>query len=169
MRAGKGSAMRSTPLLALVLSALAGCSATLPDVPGLGPRPIEHRPILPPDAASEPETAATPALAEQLAKLTGDAKAGHAMFEKEQASVTGAVSRAKGAAEGSDAWIAGQEALSALEAARTKVRDAAAAIDALRVDPAYSGTGDRAAIEAAAAEVAALSSAEAEAVDGLTG
>jgi hypothetical protein len=161
--------MRSTPLLVLGLSALAGCSATLPDVPTLGPRPIEHRPILPPDAASEAETAATPALAEQLAKLTGEAKAGHAAFEKEQASVAGTIGRAKGAAEGSEAWIAGQEALSALEAARTRVRDAASAIDALRVDPAYVGSGDRAAIEAAAATVAALSSAEAEAVDGITG
>jgi hypothetical protein len=148
--------------------ALAGCSASLPDVPGLGPRPIEHRPILPPDAASEPDTPASPALTQRLATLVSDAKAGHAAFEKERTGVSGAVGRAKGAAEGSEAWIAGQEALSALDAARAKVRDAANAIDALRVDPAFAGAADRAAIDAAAAQVAALADGEAAAVDALT-
>ncbi|PZU11505.1 hypothetical protein [Sphingomonas sp.] len=161
--------MRSALLLLLGGLALAACSSTLPDAPGLGPRAIEHRPILPPDAASEAETPESPALAQRLAKLVAEAKEGHATFERERAGVAGALARAKGSAEGSEAWIAGQEALSALDAARATVRNVAGEIDALRVDPAYLGTGDRAAIEAAAETVAALSNAEADAVDGLTG
>ena len=157
--------MRAPFLLALGSLALAACSASLPDAPGLGPRPIERRPILPPDAASEPQTAATPALASRLAALVADAKAGHARFEKEQGGFTAALARARGAAEGSEAWIAGQEALSALDAARGPARDAANAIDALRVDPAYAGAEDRAAIEAAAAQVAQIAAAELQAAD----
>ncbi|MDO6416512.1 hypothetical protein Q4F19_19165 [Sphingomonas sp. BIUV-7] len=161
--------MRFSPLFAFGGLMLAGCSATLPDVPSLGSRPVEHQAILPPDAASEPQTAASPALTSQLTQLLSDAKAGHAAFETERKTVSATISRAKGAAEGSEAWIAGQEALSALEAARTPVRNAAGAIDGLRVDPAFVGTGDREAIEAAAAAVAGLAAAEADAVDGLTG
>jgi hypothetical protein len=148
--------------------ALAGCSANLSDAPSLRPRPIEHRPILPPDAASEPQTPETPALTPQLAKLVADAKAGHAAFEKERSDNAGVLTRAKGAAEGSEAWIAGQQVLSALDGARAPVRDAAGAIDELRVDPAHIGTGDREAIEAAAAIVATLSTQEATALDELS-
>jgi hypothetical protein len=160
--------MRSLFLFAFGALALAACSASLPDVPTLGPRPIEHRPILPPDGASEPDMPASPALTRQLAKLVTDAKAGHAAFEKARTGVAGALGPAKGAAEGSEAWIAGQEALSALDAARAGVRDAASAIDALRVDPAFAGAADRAAIDGAAAQVAALADGEAAAVDALT-
>ncbi len=159
--------MRSAFLFMVGGLALAGCSANLPDAPSLRPRPIEHRPILPPDAPSEPQTAATPALAQKLAGIVADAKAGHAAFETERSDNAGALARAKGAAEGSEAWIAGQQVMSALDAARTPVRDAAGAIDELRVDPAYIGTGDREAIEATAATVAALATQEAEAVDAL--
>jgi hypothetical protein len=157
--------MRAPLLLLLGSLVLGACSASLPDAPDLGPRPIEHRPILPPDAASEPQTAATPALASRLAALVADATAGHSRFEKEQAGLTATLARARGAAEGSEAWIAGQEALSALDAARAPVRDAANAIDALRVDPVYAGAEDRAAIEAAAAQVAQIAAAELQAAD----
>lgn len=159
--------MRSALPLLLGGLALAGCSQALPDVPSLGPRPIEHRPILPPDATSEPQTPATPALTAQVDKLVADAKAGHAAFEKERSGIAGALERAKGAPEGSEAWIAGQQALSALDAARAPVRDAANAIDALRVDPAYAGTGDRETIEAAAKMIAIFANQEAAAVDKL--
>jgi hypothetical protein len=157
--------MRSAFLLSVGGLVLAGCSANLSEAPSLRPRPIEHRPILPPDAASEAQTPATPALAQQLAKIVADAKAGHAAFEKERRDNAGALARAKGAGEGSEAWIAGQQAMSGLDAARAPVRDAAGTIDGLRVDPAYIGTGDREAIEAAAAAVAALANQEAEAMD----
>jgi hypothetical protein len=159
--------MRSAILFMVGGLALAGCSTNLSDAPSLRPRPIEHRPILPPDATSEPQTPASPALTPQLAKLVADAKAGHAAFENERSDNAGVLARAKGAADGDEAWIAGQQVLSALDSARAPVRDAAGAIDELRVDPAYIGTGDREAIEAAAATVAAFSKAEATILDEL--
>jgi hypothetical protein len=113
--------MRSALPVLLGGLALAGCSASLPDVPSLRPRPIEHRPILPPDAASEPQTPASPALTEKLGKLVADAKAGHAAFEKERSGDATTLARAEGAVEGSEPWIAGQQALSALDAARSPV------------------------------------------------
>jgi hypothetical protein len=161
--------MRSASLSVALGLVLAGCSANLADVPSLKPRPIEHRPILPPDPASEPQTPVTPALEQHLAKLVADATAGHEAFEKERSGNATVLEQARGAAEGSEAWIAGQQALSALDAARAQVRDAAGAIDTLRVDPAYVGTGDRAAIEAAAEKVAGFARDEAAAVDKIGG
>jgi len=161
--------MRRAFIFALGGLALTGCGASLPDVPTLGPRPAEHQPILPPDPASEPASPADPALVRQLATVVAEARAGHAKFEEQRRSTAGALAAGKGASEGSEAWIAGQTALSGLDAAKGPVRDAAGTIDALRIDPAHAGTGDRAAIEAAAAEIAAMADEEARPIAGAAG
>lgn len=160
--------MRHILLMALGALALTGCSASLSDVPSLAPRPAEHQAILPPDQAREAESAATPALVQKLNVLLAEARKGHARFAEESRAATAALGAARGTPEGSEAWIAGQAALSALDAAKSPVRDAATAVDTLRVDPANAGSGDRAAIEAAADEIATMADEEARIIDSLS-
>jgi hypothetical protein len=57
--------------------------------------------------------------------------------------------------------------VTALASAHAAVRDAAAAIDALRDDPANAAPGNRTAIDAAATEVTALDNKEVDAVAAL--
>ena len=61
-----------------------------------------------------------------------------------------------------------QQALSALDTARGPVRDSVAAIDAMRSEPANAASGNRAAIDAAAATIEALDDAEAASVAALS-
>jgi hypothetical protein len=132
------------------------------------PRAVEKQPIdMPVSEPVERQSPADPALQAALAKQVAAAEAGDKAFEAQRASAEAAVARAAGAAQGSEAWVQAQEAITALETPRTAVRDAAAAIDALR-DPAKASTGNRAAIDAAAARVSEIERAETEKVAALS-
>jgi hypothetical protein len=155
--------LRATVFI-LPLAILAGCSVA-PGAPSLAPRAVERQPVdLPLSTPSEPASAADPALAAQIAQIVSDAESGDRTFQQERSRTDDYVKRAKGAGTASEAWIAAQESLSALESARTPVRQAAAAIDAMRQQPANASTGNRGAIEEAAGRVAALEAAEADAL-----
>jgi hypothetical protein len=154
----------------LLLSAacsLAGCGAQV-SAPSLMPRAVEKQPIdMPVATAIEADTPVDQALKAKIAEQVAKAQAGDKAFNTQRAEAEKMVARAAGAGQGSDAWVEAQEALTALESARIAVRDAAAAIDALRDDPANAAPGNRAAIDAAAAEMTRLEEAQTAIVAGL--
>ncbi|WP_162875672.1 hypothetical protein [Sphingomonas crusticola] len=149
-----------TPFIFALTLVLAGCGTEIA-APSLAPRAVEKQPIdMPVAHASEVESVADTALMNQIASLVAAAEAGDRAFADQRARADAAVRRAAGAAQGSEAWIVAQEALTSLDAARAPVRDAAAAIDALRQSPANAAPGNRAAIDEAAAQVTQLDRAE---------
>ena len=147
-------------LLSAAAGSLAACGAQV-SAPSLMPRAVEKQPIdMPVATAIEADTPVDPALQTKIAEQVAKAQAGDAAFNAQRAEAEKMVARAAGAGQGSDAWVEAQEALTALESARIAVRDAAAAIDALRDDPANAAPGNRAAIDAAAAEMTRLEEAQ---------
>jgi putative membrane protein len=154
-------------LIFAAASSLSACGSQV-TAPSLLPRAVEKQPIdMPVSEPTERETPADPALQAQIAKYVADAEAGDKAFAEQRAAADAAVARAAGTAPGDELWVQAQEKVTALETARVAVRDAAAAIDALRLDPANAGTGSRAAIDAATARIEAIERAEAQAVAAL--
>lgn len=148
------------PALPVLLISLApaACSAPRIDPPSLGQRAAEAiDPRVPVERALvERPVGAT--LRQLLAHFLSDARSGEAAFR----AALGPAQRAAAAAgpARSESWIAAQQSLSALEAARAATPKALSDIDALAgVDiKARNGIGaeDLAAIEAAAAEAGSL-------------
>jgi len=149
--------------------ALSACG-TLSGAPSLMPRAVEKQPIdMPVEQASEPEGPADPAILAALAKQIDAAQAGDKAFAERSKAAESAVAKAAGKTQGSEEWVQAQEAITALESARAAVRDAAAAIDALRDDPASAAPGNRTAIDTAAKQVSAIENAQSAAVAALAG
>lgn len=155
--------MRAWPgLLAIMAAApLGGCGPPV-TAPPLTIRPVEGRPIALPQAdPSEIEVPADPALLTRIRPLLAMAEEGDRAFAAARRQAESAVMAAAGAPREGEAWTTAQQALSALEAARGGVRDAANGIESMRQDPANRGSGDRAAIGAAATRIEAMEEAEA--------
>lgn len=156
-------------LISAALLGLSACGQPL-QAPSLLPRAVEKQPIdMPVAEASEAQTPVDPALQAAIAKQVAAAQAGDQEFAGRRAAAEQAVAKASGKAQGSEDWVQAQEAITALESARTQVRDAAGAIDALRDDPANGTSGNRAAIDAAAQQVGAIEQGESDTVAALTG
>ena len=155
------------PLAAAGLALLSGCGPQV-HAPSLAPRPVEKLPIQLPAEASEPAVPTDPDLAARINPLMAQAQAGDQAFARQRVETEAAVARAVGAEQGGEAWIAAQQALSALDTARGPVRDASASIDAMRAEPANAGSGNRAAIDVAAKAIELLDDAEAAVVAALT-
>ncbi len=83
---------------------------------------------LPPAATPRPPD---PELIAQLAKLQAQARAGVAAFEQQRGALLAQIAAARGAPAGSEAWVVGQQALSALESARGPTLVARGAVDNL--------------------------------------
>lgn len=153
--------MRIAAILAPVL--LCGCAAQ-GEYPSLAKRPIEKG--LP--ATTEPSTPAVPSDPALLARIEAavkQAKDGVAPFEAALPSSQEMVQRGAGAAEGSEAWIAGQMGASRLERNVTPARDALAALDSERTPAAVRGNAeDIGKLEAAIAEVEAIVNRQSEIV-----
>jgi hypothetical protein len=149
---------RALPLaLVLAAAALAGCSASR-GYPSLAPRAIERPDNVAAEAAPAPQPAVDAALDAQISALGDQARDGDAAFRRAIESACPALTRGAAAAEGSEPWIAGQQALSALEAARAPMLGAAAELDRLTLER---GSGDARSVDldrltAAQAEVSAL-------------
>ena len=124
---------------------------------------------MPVEQASEPEGPADPAILAALAKQIDAAQAGDKAFAERSKAAESAVAKAAGKTQGSEEWVQAQEAITALESARAAVRDAAAASDALRDDPASAAPGNRTAIDTAAKQVSAIENAQSAAVAALAG
>ena len=152
----------------LSITLLGGCAQAI-NSPSLAPRaaeaidprvPVPH-PILP--------TAVEPALAQQLAASVAQAQAGHAEFQALAGSARSAAVAA-GPRE-SESWIAAQQVLSALVAARGPVTRALSDVDELAAQRVQRLGGiaaaDLRAVQAAAARIAEIDRAQAALVDEL--
>ena len=149
----------------LLTLAIAACTnkASGP-YPSLAPRSAEAIDPRAPAAAPVPSAMIDPALEARLAQLLGEVRAGSQDF----ASVEGEARRlaAAAGASGSDSWIAGQQALSVLIAARGRTTRALSDIDAIVADRLATvgaiAPANLAAIEAAANEAGAIDQHQAE-------
>jgi hypothetical protein len=120
------------PFRALALAAaalLAGCVSEGP-FPSLAPRPDERLSIDEPERAA-PQIANDSALGVRVNGLLAEARAGDAVFERDYDAAARAASRA--GPEGSDSWMAAQQALSRAEAARGRTGSAVAELHQLAV------------------------------------
>ena len=121
---------RLLPSLALFLS---GCAETLTGYPSLAKRAVENAPVAEPVAAPAP-VEADPALQAQVDRLSAQAQSGSAAFDRAWPAADRAARSAAGAAVSSEAWVAAQLAISALEAARNDSVSALASLDTLYVE-----------------------------------
>ncbi|NNM75780.1 hypothetical protein HJG53_02520 [Sphingomonas sp. ID1715] len=152
-----------TRLLAFAPLLLAGCVQP-DDAPSLARRPIESRDLNAPPAEPAPVQAADPALRSEIGSLVDKAEAGQRSFAALLPRAETAASNA--GAEGSESWVAAQQLLSALEAARTDTTSALARIDALVVEKvaAKSDIG-LAELQQASERVGALADAQQASID----
>jgi hypothetical protein len=169
----------------LAASALLGACASQTGFTSLSPRAAEFErsgaplpPCLKPAqgpsaaaaAAEAPAPADDPALAARIAALAGQARQGQADFARLLPQARASARRA--GASGSEGWIAAQQDISRLQAARAPTVDALAELDALSVarsaDPATSAA-DRERVTAAADEVRVLAAAQQVELDSLGG
>lgn len=155
---------RLIPLAALACI-LTGCAQEVAG-PGLARRPIEALPLTEPPSAPTPPVAADTALRGQIDGLVAQARQAQKSFS---ALLPRARQTAAGVgAEGSESWIAAQQALSALEAARAPATRALGELDALLAAKVNAGSDDGVAeLQAAETEVGALVEDQARAIDAL--
>jgi len=145
-----------TPSLIAVCLTLAGCGAEV-TAPSLMPRAVEKQPIeMPISSPVEPDAPVDGGLRAAIAEQLKATEAADAKFEDQRKQAEAMVTAAAGTAQGGEVWVQAQEAITALESARIAVRDAAAAIDALRLEPANAASGNRAAIDVAAERIRAI-------------
>lgn len=156
------------PLLAIGLAA--ACTAPQPGPePSLAPRAAEAiDPRLPVPNDAQP-TSVDPSLASQLDALVGQARSGVAAFDARRADAERLAASAGPIA--SESWVAAEQALSLLVEQYGVTTRAAADIDALgssRIQgQRWIRPADQQAIAAAAAEVAAISGRQSEAISRL--
>ena len=154
--------LRAPLAIAMALLAAAGCAAPGP-YPSLAPRPAEKAYADNEDERQPTPQPDDPALAAEIARLEGDARAGAAEFDSALPATEAAVAAAGGA--GSDSWIEAQQLLSRLESARARTTAALFDLDRLTVERTGSGTlgdGDRERLRAAEAAIKAIADAQAE-------
>jgi hypothetical protein len=145
-------------LFPLTILALAGCGERV-NAPSLLPRAIEKQATTtPPIPAPVNVAAITPALQSQVAQLLARVKAGDSSFSKADRDSNRLILAGRRAAEGSESWVAGQQAQSVLEAARQDSAAALAEIETLLLAQTQAASAD-----AALGGVPELAAAEAEA------
>jgi len=161
--------MRTGAFLLLVIVGLAGCSAPGGPYPSLQPRIAERIDPRVPVERPMNDRPVSAALAARLAELVSEARAGDAAFGPVAAQAEQLASAA--GAPQSETWIVAQEALSAAVAARKPTATALGDIDALGATALQSQGGlaprDLAAIQAAAAEAAAIDQRQAGRIDAI--
>jgi predicted small lipoprotein YifL len=140
--------MKSFRVLAILAAALlAGCTTKGP-FPSLAQRPDERLSIDEP-VREAPHIADDSALRVRINTLLAEARAGNTAFERDYDAAARTASRA--GPEGSDSWMAAQQAVSRVEAARGRTGNAVAELHQLvvtRADRPIS-PDDQAALEAA--------------------
>jgi hypothetical protein len=145
-------------LFPLITLALAGCSDRV-NVPSLLPRAIEKQATTtPPIAAPVNVAPITPALQNKIAQLIARVKTGDSSFSKADRDSGHLIITGRRAAEGSEPWVAGQQAQSELEAVR---QDSAAALG--EIETLLLAQTQATSTDAALGGVAELTAAEAEA------
>ena len=146
---------------------LAGCVSQGP-FPSLALRPAELEDWSEEPVRTAPAVADDAALGTRIAGLLAEARAGWRDFEADLPAAERAAAQA--GAQGSDSWIAAQEALSRLEAARSKTDHAIEQLHELRRARADMPTssGDRAALDAAITETEAIAARQQQRIDRLS-
>jgi hypothetical protein len=123
----------STTMLLVLL--LGGCAGSVKSYPSLAPRPIEQSgataPAGPPQAAP-----LDPTVLARAAALVAAARRGAAASDVAARAGCGAIERGLKAAEGSEAWVAAQQSLSAIEAEQSPIAAALDDLDALVLEQA---------------------------------
>lgn len=161
---------RLLPSLALFLS---GCANTLQGYPSLAKRPMESAPAGNPTVSQGPvPAAADPALREQIDKLAAQAQMGGSAFDSAYPAADRAARAASGAAPSSEAWVAAQSAISALETARNDSVSALASLDTLYIERSNAvadgkAIGGTEAIDAARATALAIVDSQNDRIDAL--
>jgi len=158
---------RLLPLLPFAL--VAGC-AEQGSYPSLAPRPIEQALRDADEQPPRPPLPDDPALAERLAGFVAQARSGVSGFDKELAAAERAVATA--GAPGSESWIAAQQAVSRVEAARAVTTRALGELDSFSVSQANAralSDADLARLAEATAEVQAIATRQSEALNRLQG
>jgi hypothetical protein len=156
--------LRSAARLLLTISALAalaGC-ATRDSYPSLAPRPVEGSAA---SGAAEASTQSVPvdaALEARVATLVKQVVDGHAAFEQAVTQACPAITRGARAGEGSEPWIAAQQAISVVDAARAPVLSAVAELDRLVIERGTAGGApvDLGQLAAAQEQASAIDAAE---------
>jgi hypothetical protein len=174
---------RAFPAAFVALPLLGGCAAQGP-FPSLAPRAVEGNLTCRSGAAgcpdvdagapqaapaASPPINADPQLGARVAELLAAAQAGQADFA---ASLPAARAAAEGAgAAGTDSWVAAQQEISRLEAARARTVDALAELDALAIrrSDAPVSEADYQAVLAAVEEARALAETQQAELDRITG
>lgn len=153
---------RFLPAALLLSTGLAGCAETS-GYPSLAPRPIEREvmragavPPVPVPAAATP----LPPSAD-VAEIVARAQAADAAFRATLEKGRPAIDAGRAAPEGSEAWVAGQQAYSNADAASTPLTDAMSELDKRREAAADAGdTATETAISEALVQLQALYEAE---------
>ena len=159
---------RSLPCAVLALSALVAGCADPGAYPSLAPRPIEAELAAADEAPPPPPLPDTPEVTARAAALAVEARSGVPAFEAALAVAERAVRGAGG--PGSDSWVAAQQAVSRVEAARAVTTRALGELDAYSVAQATTRSlspTDLERLAASLAEVQAISDRQSEAVNRL--
>jgi hypothetical protein len=158
---------RLPPLLPLAAISLAACSTPAMRSPSLSPRTTEAIDPRVPVVNATAVQPTDPGLAQRLAQLLNQARAGEVAFRAALAEAQRLAAAAGG--RQSEGWIAAQQALSVAVAARAPTTRALGDIDELGSERLAAqgglGSGDFAALRAAAAEVAAIDRRQADGID----
>jgi hypothetical protein len=153
-------------LAALAGALLAGCVTEGP-FPSLAPRPEERLTIEEP-VREAPVVPDDPVMQTRIAALIDEARQGERTFDADY----GAAARTMGRAgsTGSDSWIAAQQALSRIEAARGRTSDAATELHQLALERSGQAmsAADRQALDDAVAEADRLVAGQQARIDRLS-
>lgn len=147
--------MKTPFCLMLIPPLIAGCAAQ-GEYPSLAKRPFEKTQSSPPPPV-ESGFPSDPASLARIADAVKQAREGVSGFEAVLPAASDAARRAVGSAEGSEAWISGQLAVSRLERALGSARNALSTLDDERRFLAQRpGSPDQPELDAAIAEVEAI-------------
>lgn len=150
-------------LFSLLTLCLAACSNSI-SPPSLMPRAVEKQDGSKPKVVIPVNGApASPALKSQIATALAKVKAGDKVFSETDAKNGRLIAVGRRASEGSEAWVVGQQAQSALETARQDSAAALAEIENLLLaqtqaaagDPTVGGIAELTAAESEASEIVA--------------
>lgn len=156
---------RLAPCLGLLL--MAGCAASEGvDAPSLLPRPVEKRSDALP-AYTPPPLVADPALDAAIARNARERADASARLEPLARRAEAAATAGRGAAVGSERWIAAQSALAELDDLRATASAAVTDLEQLAIARAATGAPDYPALEQARQEAAGELAAQTQRIDRL--
>ena len=139
--------MMSPRLVAALLALpLASCADTRSGYPSLAPRPIERALLqVDPVPAAVPAVPAPLPASADIAQIVARAQAADAAFRAALEKARAQIVAARGAPEGSETWVSGQQAYSDAESLRAPVGEALAELDRRREAATAAGQGEQAA------------------------